>query len=199
MVHDYYMYVDDPAFVRDMLPGVRAVLQFFARHQKANGSLGPLPWWNYVDWTAEWRSGVPPREADGSSAPLDLQLLLAYDWAARLESALGSKAMADEYGAAAGRLRAQIRPLYWDEVRRLFADTPARKRFSQHASVLAVLAGVSTGDEARDHAGHGLPDGRREPFPPARGGPGRDAAHDVRPEPGLRVDGGLGPQDAAVG
>ena len=150
MVHDYYMYVDDAAFVREMLPGVRAVLQFFAARQKANGSLGPMPWWNYVDWTLEWRSGVPPREADGSSAPLDLQLLLAYDWAARLEGALGSKAMAAEYTAAAAQLRQAIRPLYWDEGRRLFADTPARKQFSQHANVLAVLAGVAAGDEARD-------------------------------------------------
>jgi hypothetical protein len=150
MVHDYYMYVDDRAFVREMLPGVRAVLQFFGRHRKANGSLGLLPWWNYVDWTVEWRSGVPPREADGSSAPLDLQLLLAYDWAARLETDLGSKAMAAEYAAAAAQLRGTIRPLYWDEGRRLFADTPARKQFSQHANVLAVLAGVSTGTEAKD-------------------------------------------------
>jgi hypothetical protein len=150
MVHDYYMYVDDPPFVRDMLPGVRAVLQFFARHQKANGSLNVMPWWNYVDWTVEWRSGVPPRDADGSSAPLDLQLLLAYDWAARLETDLGSKAMAAEYAAAAAKLRQAIRPLYWDEGRRLFADTPSRKQFSQHANVLAVLAGVSTSEEARD-------------------------------------------------
>jgi hypothetical protein len=142
--------VDDPSFVREMLPGVRAVLQFFAARQRANGSLGPMPWWNYVDWTAEWRSGVPPRDADGSSAPLDLQLLLAYDWAARLETDLGSKAAAAEYAAAAAQLRQAIRPLYWDEGRRLFADTPARTQFSQHANVLAVLAGISTGDEARD-------------------------------------------------
>jgi hypothetical protein len=149
MVHDYYMYVDDAAFVREMLPGVRAVLQFFAQHQTPGGPLGPLPWWNYVDWTTEWRSGVPPRDADGSSALLDLQLLLAYDWAARLETDLGSKAVAAEYSAAAGQLRRSIRPRYWDDGRRLFADTPARKQFSQHANVLAVLAGVSTGEEAR--------------------------------------------------
>jgi alpha-L-rhamnosidase len=150
MVHDYHMYVDDPAFVREMLPGVRAVLQFFAARQKANGSLGVLPWWNYVDWTKEWRSGVPPREADGSSAPLDLQLLLAYDWAARLERDRGSASLAAEYAASAARLRATIRTLYWDAGRTLFADTPAHAQFSQHANVLAVLAGVTTGPEARD-------------------------------------------------
>ena len=131
MVHDYYMYVDDAAFVREMLPGVRAVLQFFAQHQKPGGPLGPLPWWNYVDWTTEWRSGVPPRDADGSSAPLDLQLLLAYDWAARLETDLGSKAMAAEYAAAAGQLRQSIRPRYWD-------DGPAALR--RYAGPEAVLA-----------------------------------------------------------
>ena len=150
MVHDYYMYVDDEAFVREMLPGVRAVLQFFAAHQQPNGSLGPMPWWNYVDWTTEWDGGVPPRGPNGSSGPQDLQLLLAYDWAVRLEEALGSRAMAAEYREAAARLRQAIRPLYWNEARRLFADTPERRQFSQHANVLAVLANVVTGEEARD-------------------------------------------------
>ena len=35
MVHDYWRYVDDPEFVREMLPGVRAVLGFFATVPKA--------------------------------------------------------------------------------------------------------------------------------------------------------------------
>ncbi len=150
MVHDYYMYVDDPAFVREMLPGVRAVLQFFAARQRPDGSLGPMPWWNYVDWTTEWDGGVPPRGPNGESAPQDLQLLLAYDWASRLEEALGSRALAAEYREAAGRLRQAIRPLYWDAGKRLFADTPERRQFSQHSNVLAVLAGIVTGEEARD-------------------------------------------------
>jgi hypothetical protein len=158
MVHDYYMYVDDQAFVREMLPGVRAVLQFFARHQKANGSLAPMPWWNYVDWTTEWQGGVPPRDADGSSAPLDLQLLLAYDWAARLEEAVGSRSLAAEHRAAAARLRETARALYWDTGRQLFSDTPSRRQYSQHANVLAVLAGVIAGNEARDLVVRILPD-----------------------------------------
>ena len=105
MVHDYWRYVDDPGFVRDMLPGVRAVLGFFARYQKPNGGLGRLPWWNFVDWA--WTNrGIPPMAADGSSACFDLQLLLALDWAAELEEALGSKARAAELRASAGVLRA---------------------------------------------------------------------------------------------
>ena len=130
MVHDYFMYVDDPAFVREMLPGVRAVLGFFAARQKANGSLAVMPWWNYVDWTPEWPSGVPPREVDGSSAPLDLQLLLAYDWAAHLEEAFGSRALAAEYRAAAA-------PAAADDSIALLGRRPAAVR--RHARPQAVL------------------------------------------------------------
>ncbi len=148
MVHDYWVYIDDPAFVRQMLPGVRAVLSFFGPRQKPDGSLGPVPWWNFVDWTKEWRGGVPPAEADGSSAPLDLQLVLAYGWAAEMEAALGSTALAAEYHRAETRLRATVRNLYWDSARQLFADTPRKAEFSQHTNALAILAEAVKGEEA---------------------------------------------------
>ena len=147
MVHDYWMYQDDPEFVREMLPGTRAVLAFYAKYQKTNGSLRRMPWWNFVDWA--WKDGVPPVETDGSSAALDLQLLLALDWAADLEDALGSKRQAAEFRDAANRLRATVRQLYWDSSRQLVADTPARKEFSQQANSLAVLARVVEGSDAR--------------------------------------------------
>ena len=150
MLHDYWMYRDDPAFVARMLPGVRAVLSFFAARQKDNGSLGLMPWWNFVDWTREWSDGVPPHRADGNSAPLDLQLLLAYQWAADMEATLGSRSLADADRQTAARLRDTIRNAYWDPGRKLFADTPDKRAFSQQANALAVLAGVSEGGEARD-------------------------------------------------
>lgn len=167
MVHDYWRYRDDPAFVRGRLPGVRTVLSFFAARQRASGSLGPLPWWNFLDWTNAWPSGSPPgwnfvrdwaaptagridpRDPSGASAPVDLQLLLAYDEAADLENDLGSKTLAAEYRQAASRLRAEIPRLYWDAGRQLYADTPAKKNFSQHANVLAILAGVVQDEPAR--------------------------------------------------
>ncbi|HWP99547.1 MAG TPA: alpha-L-rhamnosidase C-terminal domain-containing protein [Vicinamibacterales bacterium] len=149
MLHDFWRYQDDPAFVRVHLPGVRAVLSFFSERRKPNGSLGRLPWWNFVDWTGSWRAGVPPAEPDGSSAPIDLQLLLAYGWAAELEEALGSRALAAEYRQAEAELRRTVAALYWDAGRGLFADTPARASFSQHTNALAVLARVVEGDAAR--------------------------------------------------
>jgi hypothetical protein len=148
MVHDYWRYQDDAPFVRRMLGGVRAVLAFFAERQGPEAGLGPMPWWNFVDWVKPWPRGVPP-EQGGRSAPLELQLLLAYQYAADLEAAVGSAARAAEMREAATRLRASIQAVYWDAGRGLYADTPARAQFSQHANVLAVLAGLVEGAEAR--------------------------------------------------
>jgi alpha-L-rhamnosidase len=150
MVHDFWRYQEDPAFVRARLPGVRAVLSFFADRQQEDSSLGPLPWWNFVDWTKRWPRGVPPAGSDaGSAAPLALQLLLAYGYAADLEESVGAPARAAEYREAARRLRAAIQSRFWDAGRGLYADTPGRDAFSQHANVLAVLAGLVSGPEAR--------------------------------------------------
>jgi hypothetical protein len=150
MLHDYWMYQDDPAFVRSMLPGVRAVLSFFAAHQGANTALVRVPWWNFVDWAASFRGGVPPMQSGGSSALLDLQLLLGYQWAADLEAGLGSPAMAAEDRASEAKLRTAIQSLYWDAGRRMYADTPAKDSFSQHGQSLAVLTRLVEGDAARD-------------------------------------------------
>ncbi len=151
MVHDYWMYVDDPAFARQMLPGVRAVLEFYAGYQKTNGSLNRMPWWNFVDWAKPWKDGVPPANPDGSSAAaLDLQLLLAYQWASALEHALGIEAVAKIDEAAAEKLKATVTAQYWDAPRELFADQPAHGTYSQQANTLAVLAHVVDGDKARN-------------------------------------------------
>ncbi len=150
MVHDYWMYVDDPAFVRQMLPGVRAVLSFYASYQKASGSLNHMPWWNFVDWVKQWPTGEPPADPDGSSAAaLDLQLLLGYQWAAELEDAQGSKALADEYRGSASQLQAAVQQLDWDAQRGLYADQPSHQTYSQQVNTLAVLAHVAQGTQAR--------------------------------------------------
>lgn len=150
MVHDYWMYADDPAFVQQMLPGVRAVLSFFAAYQKDNGSLAHMPWWNFVDWAKPWPNGEPPADADGSAAALDLQLLMAYQWAADLERGLGNAALGQQDASAADQLKHTILETDWDASRGLFADEPLHRTYSQQVNTLAVLAHVIRGQQARD-------------------------------------------------
>ena len=142
--------MDDPDFGGPCFRASERYLSFAAR-QKSNGWLSRVPWWNFVDWVKGWSNGESPADPDGSSAAaLDLQLLLAYQWAGELESALGDKALAAEDREKAGQLRQTIRATDWDAGRGLFADQPSHRTYSQQVNTLAVLAHVADGDQARD-------------------------------------------------
>lgn len=154
MLNDYRMYRDDNAFVKQFLPGVRQVLQFFSRYQQQDGSLKNAPYWEFTDWAEGngWHFGVPPVGSDGSSAALDLQLLWAYQIAAGLEDSLGMKAFATEYRKQAATLMQTIKTKYWDSAKQLFADTKEKKYFSQHTNTLAILTNEIKGENAKQLA-----------------------------------------------
>lgn len=140
MVHDYLMYTDDAQFVKRMLPGVRAVLSYYGSFQKESGSLGRMPFWNFADWVDGWPGGEAPGDDNGSSAVFDLQLVLAYDWGAGIEAAVGNAGMADSDRAQASKLKTFVLQKDWDATRGLFADQPSHRTWSQHANTLALLA-----------------------------------------------------------
>jgi len=142
MLHDYWRYRGEEAFVRQFLPGARGVLQWFEWRISPSGLLGPLEWWNFVDWVPEWKSGVPPLDADGQSSILSLQFAAALREGAELESALGLPERAEHYRALRAKIIDAVRHYCLAESRRLITDTPSKKHFSQHANVLAVLEDV---------------------------------------------------------
>jgi len=73
---------------------------------------------------------------------ISLQLALALGEAADLEAALGDPARATRHREGAEAIATAVRRLAWDSGRGLVADTPARRRFSQQANILALLAGA---------------------------------------------------------
>ena len=140
MLHDYWMYRPDADFLKDKLTGQRAILEFFSKYQQADGSLKDLPYWRFVDWVGDM--GWGPMGEDGSAAIYDMQLLLAYQWAADLEKAVGIPFYAEYYANRAMQLKETIKQKYWDETRKLFADTKEKKGYSQHVNSLAILANM---------------------------------------------------------
>ncbi|HEY4207084.1 MAG TPA: alpha-L-rhamnosidase N-terminal domain-containing protein, partial [Puia sp.] len=125
VLHDYWMYRSDSSFIRDKLVGERAVLDFFSKYQGADGSLAGTPYWTFIDWVGGkgWDFAQPPKGSDGNSAILDLQLLMAYEWAGELESHLGMAEYASLYWSKAAQLKKTIRAKDWNASRKLFADT----------------------------------------------------------------------------
>ena len=139
MVHDYFMHRNDPAFVRERLAGVRGILDWYGRHVDATGMLGPMPYWNYVDWTPRWDRGVPPGADNGHSTAISLLYVYALQRAAELEKGSGTREAGVTYRARAEAVRAAVRARAWDSSRGLFRDAPDTSAYSQQTNVLAVL------------------------------------------------------------
>lgn len=151
MIHDYYMYRNDNKFVADRLPGTRQVLSFFNGYQQNDGSLNNVPYWRFTDWVGDkgWKDGVAPIGKNGNSSILDIQLMWTYQLAADLEDQLGLKDVAAQYRQRADQLSKTIRAKYWDASKGMFADTPDKDVYSQHANALAILAGLVKNDDAK--------------------------------------------------
>jgi len=139
MLHDFWWYRGQPEFLRPYLHGARGVLEWFENRLSPSGLLGRLEWWNFVDWSEEFNDGVPPEEPDGQSSILSLQFAAALAEAADLEESLGSRERAEHYRDLARKVVNAVYTTCWDSTRGLLADTPARRQFSQHANILAVL------------------------------------------------------------
>jgi alpha-L-rhamnosidase len=150
MLHDFWMYRDDPEFVRMLLPGTRGVLDWFAARQRADGLMGRVEWWPFVDWSPpQFDGGVPPQGADGGSSALTLQFVEALRYAAEMEDRFGEKDRAARYLELTKRASDGLLRLNWDEKAGLLADTPEKKSFSQQANALAVWLDVIPKEKQR--------------------------------------------------
>lgn len=158
MVHDYWMHRKDDAFVEARLDGVQAVLAWFEKKiDPQSGLLGPLEYWTFVDWTEEWPwseekriGGEPEGAREGGSSIVTLQLAGTLQRAAELARAYGRDDLAARYGARAVQLRKAVQERCWEPTKQLFADSPAKRQFSQHANTLAVLNGLVSGPAAAE-------------------------------------------------
>lgn len=148
MVHDYWYYRDDPEFVESFLIGIRNVLHWFEDRVDEQGMLGPLEWWNFVDWADEWPwdpvkrvGGVPHGVSEGNSSNISLQLAYALDMAAELHQAFDDEHNASHYRELADKIKKATFKVCWDDQRGLLADSPDKLYFSQHANIFGILTG----------------------------------------------------------
>lgn len=143
MLHDYALWRDDPAWLRERLAGLRALMEALQTEQDAAGLLAKPPGWLFADWVPGWEAGWAPGQLEGRrSALVNLQYLITLQRAADLETWLGDPAMARRWSDTAKKLAGVISARFWDKSRGLWADDDAHRSFSQHAQALAVIAGL---------------------------------------------------------
>ncbi|KRA67075.1 hypothetical protein ASD89_02310 [Caulobacter sp. Root656] len=144
MLHDYWMHAPDTAPLKRNLAGMRGVLDWYGGYVGASGLIKHTPGWQFVDWRPGLsempQAGEPPRP---DSCVISLSYVGALKQAAQLETALGDPARASADLAKAKAAAAAVRAQCWEAGRGLFANTPEKKAFSQHANALAVLYDVA--------------------------------------------------------
>jgi len=152
MVYDYWMLNDDSVFVKSMIPGMQETLNWFRNRIDSSGMLGPVEWWNFVDWVNSkgWENGNPPAAHNGNSSILSLQYVYTLEKAAVVFEAYKMYDLAVDYKNMAGKIKNAVFEKCFDSDKGLIADSPEKNTFSQHANVLAIL--TNTFPEAADKA-----------------------------------------------
>ncbi len=143
MIYDYWMHRKDDEFLKQFLVPITGILNWYEQKiDKEKKMLGPMNWWNFVDYTVAFNDGVPEGANDGNSSVITLQYIYALKHAAELFNAFGRENDAAHYAKLADQLNTNTYKHCFDNGRGLMANTPEKKSFSQHASLLAVLTGA---------------------------------------------------------
>jgi alpha-L-rhamnosidase len=150
MVHDFWQYRGDADFIKAQISGTRTVLDWFIDKQRADGLLGNISWWPFVDWGKDFVFGMPPTGADGGSSSITLQYIEALRYGEELEVAFGDPIRAQRYREAEKKAANAIRTLCWNNTYGLIADTAAQQHYSQHANILGVWLDVIPQEQQKD-------------------------------------------------
>ncbi len=147
---DYAYCSGDLETVRDLLPGMRGVLDWFRRHGEADGLPARLPFWNITDWCPWWPRGVVPGADTGPTCIISAQYIVALDEVADLCRLLGRGREADELVAEAAGLRRALQARFWSEAEGLYLDRPGGPEISQYGNAWAIVCGAAgAGERAR--------------------------------------------------
>ena len=160
LMADYFDYTADTETIRELLPCVRSILDWFDRHKDESGLPAKLPHWNTVDWSPRWDRGCPPGWDRGPTCIISSQYLRALRMAARLEEAAGRE---NSYAAEADAVAEKINDLFWNEERGLYEDCPGGPDASQYGNAWAIHSGAAPAEKARRAADAIFKNGELDP------------------------------------
>lgn len=148
MVHDYFMYRNDPDFVKSFLPGMQRVLDSFQQYMMEDNMMKEQPYWDFFDHTFPTHKII---EESASKRLTTNSLFYAYtlSLASEIFNHYKEPQLAQKYLTLSQQLKASVKKQCWDATRQLYADTPDKKHFSMHSNIMAVLSGMVAPEEQR--------------------------------------------------
>lgn len=142
-VRDYVYCSGDLDTLRELMPGMRAVLDWFRRHAEADGLPAKLPYWNITDWCPWWPRGVVPGADSGPTAIISAHYIVGLDEMADLCTLVGREREAAELRGEADALRPRFHARFWSEAEGLYFDRPGGPEVSQYGNAWAIVCGAA--------------------------------------------------------
>lgn len=149
MIHDFYLYKDDDEFVRQYIPGMKTVLDWWINKVDESGMPAKMEWWNFTDWSQGFKNGIPDGADDGYSASIALQLVRTLQLATEIFGDLGYSAEAEKYLALERRIKNSVVKNCFVQDEGMFAETPDQENFSQHTNLMAILTDAIPQDKQK--------------------------------------------------
>ena len=150
MINDYFMYRNDEAFVEQFVPGMKSVLDWFAKRVDKTGMVTNLEWWNFTDWSKGFANGIPPGADNGYSANVNLQYVYALQNANAIFKYFGYSQELEKYKAIENRVKSSVLKNCYSKVKNMIAETSEKKLFSQHSNIWAILTNTVEEKEQKD-------------------------------------------------
>ncbi len=142
-VRDYGLCSGDLELVAEVLPGMRAVVDWFRRHADERGLPARLPYWNITDWCPWWPRGVVPGADSGPTCIISAQYIQALAEMGEMSEWLGRNEEAAAWRSEAARLRGVLHDTFWSEEEGLYFDRPGGPEVSQYGNAWAVACGAA--------------------------------------------------------
>ena len=142
-IRDFGLCSGDLTTVADLLPGAKAVVDWFRRYRDESGLPAKLPYWNITDWCPWWPRGVVPGADSGPTCIISAQWIQGLDEVAQMCEWLDQLAEAKALRAEAATARQILHDTFWSEEEGLYFDRPGGPEVSQYGNAWAVVCGAA--------------------------------------------------------
>lgn len=147
-VMDYYLYVGDVDFIRELWPRMVSLMDYVLGRVNADGMAeGQADDWIFVDWVDF------PMHKRGTLAFEQILFAKALETMEICAGLLSEEAAAVKYGSMADRLKAKMKKLFWDQDRHVWLhaleDGVLNTQVTKFPNMFAILYGLTDETESR--------------------------------------------------
>ncbi|MCL2832727.1 MAG: family 78 glycoside hydrolase catalytic domain [Treponema sp.] len=137
-VWNHYMYTGEDSWIHFFYPHIVRLIQAFLPYAGENGLLNEIPYWNLMDWA--------PIDRRGENACLNAIFYGALRTAEKMAGLIGDHFMTDLVRDAAGRIKENFIPRFYDKehgrIADGFHDGTHSQKTSEHGNFIPILFGL---------------------------------------------------------